>query len=60
MRPPMSMLTYDEEAQRGWVDPAAIAPGFARLAATADQSISGRRFDVWQVAHEGVAGANGS
>src|SRR6478735_1858328 len=60
MRTPMSMLTYDEEAKRGWVDPAAIAPGFARLAATADQSISGRRFDVWQVAHEGVAGANGS
>jgi NAD(P)-dependent dehydrogenase (short-subunit alcohol dehydrogenase family) len=52
---PMSMLTYDEEAKRGWVDPAAIAPGFARLAATADQRISGRRFDVWQVAHEGVA-----
>jgi len=60
MRTPMSMLTYDEEAKTGWVDPAAIAPGFARLAATADQSISGRRFDVWQVAHEGVAGANAS
>ena len=60
MRTPMSMLTYDEEAKRGWVDPAAIAPGFARLAATPDQSISGRRFDVWQVAHEGVAGANAS
>ena len=60
MRTPMSMTTYDEEAKSAWVDPAEIAPGFARLAATTDQSISGRRFDVWQVAHEGVAGAIGS
>lgn len=60
MRTPMSMLTYDEEAKSAWVDPAEIAPGFARLAATPDQRISGRRFDVWQVAREGVAGAIGS
>jgi NAD(P)-dependent dehydrogenase (short-subunit alcohol dehydrogenase family) len=60
MRTPMSTTTYDEKAMSRWVDPAEIAPGFARLAATTDQSISGRRFDVWQVAHEGVAGAVGS
>jgi len=60
MRTPMSMTTYDDAAKRDWVDPAEIAPGFVRLAATTDQSISGRRFDVWRVAHEGVAGAIGS
>jgi NAD(P)-dependent dehydrogenase (short-subunit alcohol dehydrogenase family) len=60
MRTPMSMITYDDAAKRDWVDPAEIAPGFVRLAATTDQSISGRRFDVWRVAHEGVAGAIGS
>jgi NAD(P)-dependent dehydrogenase (short-subunit alcohol dehydrogenase family) len=60
MRTPMSMATYDDAAKREWVDPAEIAPGFARLAATTGQSISGRRFDVWQVAQEGVAGAIGS
>jgi len=60
MRTPMSMITYDDAAKRDWVDPAEIAPGFVRLAATTDQTISGRRFDVWQVAHEGVAGAIGS
>jgi len=60
MRTPMSMTTYDEAAKREWVDPAQIAPGFARLAAETGQSISGGRFDVWRVAQEGVAGAAGS
>jgi NAD(P)-dependent dehydrogenase (short-subunit alcohol dehydrogenase family) len=60
MRTPMSMTTYDDAAKRDWVDPAEIAPGFVRLAATTDQSISGRRFDVWRIAQEGVAGAIGS
>jgi NAD(P)-dependent dehydrogenase (short-subunit alcohol dehydrogenase family) len=60
MRTPMSATTYDEEARSRWVDPTELAPGFARLAATTDQGISGRRFDVWQIAHEGVAGAIGS
>jgi NAD(P)-dependent dehydrogenase (short-subunit alcohol dehydrogenase family) len=57
MRTPMSMTTYDDAAKRHWVDPAEIAPGFVRLAATTDQSISGRRFDVWRIAQEGLAGA---
>jgi len=60
MRTPMSMTTYDEAAKRDWVDPAELAPGFVRLAASDDERISGRRFDVWRVAHEGVAGAIGS
>jgi hypothetical protein len=55
----MSMAIYDEAARRAWVDPAQIAPGFARLAATTGQSISGGRFDIWRVAQEGVAGATG-
>jgi NAD(P)-dependent dehydrogenase (short-subunit alcohol dehydrogenase family) len=60
MRTPMSMTTYDEQAKSEWVDPAEIAPGFARLAASTGQGISGGRFDVWRVAHEGVVGATGS
>ncbi len=59
MRTPMSMTTYDEAAKREWVDPAEIAPGFTRLAAAAGQNITGRRFDVWQVATQGVPGATG-
>ena len=59
IRTPMSMAIYDEAARRAWVDPAQIAPGFARLAATTGQSISGGRFDIWRVAQEGVAGATG-
>jgi NAD(P)-dependent dehydrogenase (short-subunit alcohol dehydrogenase family) len=59
MRTPMSMTTYDEAAKREWVDPAEIAPGFARLAATTSQHINGCRFDVWQVAKQGVPGATG-
>jgi|SRR5262245_53221053 len=59
MRTNMSAVTYDDEAKSRWVDPAELAPAFARLAATTDQSISGRRFDAWRVAHEGVAGAVG-
>jgi NAD(P)-dependent dehydrogenase (short-subunit alcohol dehydrogenase family) len=57
MRTPMSATTYDEDARSKWVDPAELAPGFVRLAAAPGQSISGRRFDAWQVAHEGVTGA---
>ena len=38
MRTPMSMTTYDDAAKRDWVDPAEIAPGFARLAATTGQT----------------------
>jgi NAD(P)-dependent dehydrogenase (short-subunit alcohol dehydrogenase family) len=60
MRTPMSMKTYDDAAKRDWVDPEEIAPGFVRLAASTDENISGRRFDVWRVAREGVAGAIGS
>ena len=60
MRTPMSATTYDDDARSRWVDPAELAPGFARLAAATDQSISGRRFDAWRVANEGVAGAIGS
>jgi NAD(P)-dependent dehydrogenase (short-subunit alcohol dehydrogenase family) len=60
MRTPMSMKTYDDDAKRDWVDPEEIAPGFVRLAASTDENISGRRFDVWRVAREGVAGAIGS
>jgi NAD(P)-dependent dehydrogenase (short-subunit alcohol dehydrogenase family) len=60
MRTPMSMTTYDEQAKSEWVDPAEIAPGFTRLAAATGQGISGGRFDVWRVAHEGVVGATGS
>jgi NAD(P)-dependent dehydrogenase (short-subunit alcohol dehydrogenase family) len=59
MRTPMSMTTYDEAAKSEWVDPAEIAPGFARLAATTSQHINGCRFDVWQVAKQGVPGATG-
>jgi NAD(P)-dependent dehydrogenase (short-subunit alcohol dehydrogenase family) len=59
MRTPMSMAIYDEAARRAWVDPAQVAPGFARLAATTGQSISGGRFDIWRVAQGGVAGATG-
>jgi NAD(P)-dependent dehydrogenase (short-subunit alcohol dehydrogenase family) len=57
MRTPMSMTTYDDAAKRDWVDPAEIAPGFARLAASPDDGISGHRFDAWRVAQEGVPGA---
>jgi NAD(P)-dependent dehydrogenase (short-subunit alcohol dehydrogenase family) len=57
MRTRMSEVTYDEAARREWVDPAELAPGVARLAATTGQGISGGRFDIWQVAQEGVAGA---
>jgi NAD(P)-dependent dehydrogenase (short-subunit alcohol dehydrogenase family) len=60
MRTPMSMTTYDDAAKSEWVDPAEIAPGFARLAATTGQNITGRRFDVWQVAQQGVPGATGT
>jgi NAD(P)-dependent dehydrogenase (short-subunit alcohol dehydrogenase family) len=60
MRTPMSMKTYDDAAKRDWVDPEEIAPGFVRLAASTDENISGRRFDGWRVAREGVAGAIGS
>jgi NAD(P)-dependent dehydrogenase (short-subunit alcohol dehydrogenase family) len=59
MRTPMSMTTYDEAAKSEWVDPAEIAPGFARLAATTSQHINGCRFDEWQVAKQGVPGATG-
>jgi NAD(P)-dependent dehydrogenase (short-subunit alcohol dehydrogenase family) len=54
IRTQMSMTAYDDEAKRSWVDPAEIAPAFACLAATDGQEISGRRFDLRQVARDGV------
>ena len=54
IRTPMSETVYDDEARSAWVDPAQIAPAFARLAATDGLEISGRRFDAWQVARDGV------
>jgi NAD(P)-dependent dehydrogenase (short-subunit alcohol dehydrogenase family) len=50
----MSESVYDDEARSSWVDPAEIAPAFPRIAATAGDEISGRRFDAWQVARDGV------
>jgi NAD(P)-dependent dehydrogenase (short-subunit alcohol dehydrogenase family) len=50
MRTPMSMTTYDEEARRTWRDPAELAPGFVRLAASTDPAISGRRYSAWALA----------
>src|SRR5215831_4202359 len=50
----MSESVYDDEARRAWVDPAEIAPAFSRLAATTGLEISGRRFDAWEVARNGV------
>jgi NAD(P)-dependent dehydrogenase (short-subunit alcohol dehydrogenase family) len=57
IRTPMSNTTYDEEARSAWVDPSEIAPAVARLAATTGQQISGGRFDLWQVARDGVPAA---
>jgi NAD(P)-dependent dehydrogenase (short-subunit alcohol dehydrogenase family) len=54
MRTPMSETTYDEEARRVWIDPAEIAPGFSALAATAEPWISGRRFDAYELARNGL------
>ena len=60
MRTPMSMTTYDEPRRGNGSIRRRSRPASSRLAATTGQSISGRRFDVWQVAQEGVAGAIGS
>lgn len=54
MRTPMSETTYDAQARAAWVDPAELAPGFVALVASRDQAISGRRFDAWKVAQDGV------
>jgi NAD(P)-dependent dehydrogenase (short-subunit alcohol dehydrogenase family) len=50
MRTPMSMTTYDDEARRTWRDPAELAPGFVRLAASRDPGISGMRYSAWALA----------
>jgi NAD(P)-dependent dehydrogenase (short-subunit alcohol dehydrogenase family) len=54
MRTPMSERTYDEEARRVWIDPSEIAPGFAALARSTEAWISGRRFDAYALAREGL------
>lgn len=50
MRTPMSMTTYDDEARKTWRDPLEIAPGFVYLAAARDPSLSGRRYNAWELA----------
>jgi NAD(P)-dependent dehydrogenase (short-subunit alcohol dehydrogenase family) len=55
MHTPMSETTYDAAARAEWVDPSELAPGFVALAASRDPAISGRRYDAWKLAQEGLA-----
>jgi NAD(P)-dependent dehydrogenase (short-subunit alcohol dehydrogenase family) len=54
MRTPMSMTTYDEEARKTWRNPVEIAPGFAYLAAQHDPTLSGQRFNAWEMAQRAL------
>jgi NAD(P)-dependent dehydrogenase (short-subunit alcohol dehydrogenase family) len=55
MDTPMSHTTYDSAARSQWLDPSRLAPGFLALAASEGEEISGRRFDVYRVATDGIA-----
>ncbi|MEO1679280.1 MAG: SDR family oxidoreductase [Pseudomonadota bacterium] len=50
MNTPMSEANYTPDLKAQWVDPARLAPAFARIATTRDPLLSGQRLNAWQMA----------
>ena len=51
MRTPMSERTYPPELRSKWVEPAALAPAFARIVRDRPPEFNGRRLDAWALAN---------
>jgi len=54
IRTPMSMSIYDEESRKTWLDPMDLAPAFLHLATNTDPSLSGGRFNLWEIVQRGA------
>ena len=55
MRTPMSEANYPPELKAEWIDPARLAPAFARIATGRDMALSGQRLNAWEMVQDGAA-----
>lgn len=52
MHTPMSERVYTPDLKKKWVEPDQLAPAFAHIATTRDETLSGQRLNAWDLSQE--------